>query len=1165
MRKLTYLILMIGAILLVGCKTKIKITVDESITVYTNEPFQLNFETNDKKGLLFESLNETMFTIDENGVIIGHEKGQSFLKIVSKSDKNVTMTITVRIEQGETITVPSELTLMVGESSLLNVVKSFDTGVNFSSADTNIVTVDANGNITAVGGGTVDVTVTSKENERIKGVVTVTVTEGTTITVDESVTLSRESTLQLNVETNIHLGVSYVSSNENIVTVSNEGKLTGINKGTAVVKVVSKVNATNYKEVEVTVTQLEGLVTEVHLDAGDQHQVPDLVANASYESADENIATVSDSGLVIAVSPGQVVITITNKNDESITEEYIVNVVTEPVDFTIVGSEKMLLGQTQQLSLTLNPVYADPTAFYQSLNPMVASVDLNTGLVTAVGPGSAGIKITSLSNQELTRVIYITVSSIMAVDSTKGEGDSITYLDFTLEYGVNLFNNIDEAIAESVNNTEILVYPGSYNSPVVIDRGINLRAQGEVTLNTSVVIASSNVTIDGFTIKGGTVSNTSNTDNVKVINNKFTEINASTIIKLEGVSNAHVNYNEIIGNINQAIVITGLKKGSNYIKGNIIDGGNLGIKISSTENFDAATIIDVMWNEISNIEVGLDINLGQGNNVADIRKVLRFNKLSGYETALITVENHGLDLNLNYWGETIDINKFENVNNSELAAFYANSEDVLTEEDYNPRVPVKIEITNKIDEIEVGVEYTIEYVIYPRELSDNTVSWRYSNTPVIEANGATIKGLESWDVLITLRARDNANVYDSFMLSITTDPYLEFVPVNRTYSDFYVGNTFQLNVNVVPYQIRDEKVIYETSDENIATISETGLVSLVGAGPVTIDVYLEMDNTLRQEFKFVVFDELDMNDPFDYAISTMVNYSIFRSWKVYGVNLDYKVEYLDSVSKLLIGDIEIDLSMMIPGECPQIRPGSAAPRLKPNLPDEQIYNPEYVQYVVVHETANTDVGGGALWHANYLMNGYLNGTDRYASWHYTVDDKKIYQHIPLEEVAYHAGDGSTVAGSPWRDGNQGGIGGGNRNGIGIETSVAHGDNIMSIWHRTARLSAKLSKQFNLPANDHMGNVKFHQDFSGKVCPQSMINAGLTGYFYDLVEKEYYREYNFPGLMLSINSHNTEYLTNDGRLNKVPYKAVTVSYDLTITYNGESRTHTLYVYIPGLIK
>ena len=190
MRKLTYLILMIGAILLVGCKTKIKITVDESITVYTNEPFQLNFETNDKKGLLFESFNETMFTIDENGVIIGHEKDKVFLKIVSKSDKNVTMTITVRIEQGETITVPSELTLMVGESSLLNVVKSFDTGVNFSSADTNIVTVDANGNITAVGGGTVDVIVTSKENERIKGVVTVTVTEGTTITVDESVTLA---------------------------------------------------------------------------------------------------------------------------------------------------------------------------------------------------------------------------------------------------------------------------------------------------------------------------------------------------------------------------------------------------------------------------------------------------------------------------------------------------------------------------------------------------------------------------------------------------------------------------------------------------------------------------------------------------------------------------------------------------------------------------------------------------------------------------------------------------------------------------------------------------------------------------------------------------------------------------------------------------------------
>ena len=62
------------------------------------------------------------------------------------------------------------------------------------------------------------------------------------------------------------------------------------------------------------------------------------------------------------------------------------------------------------------------------------------------------------------------------------------------------------------------------------------------------------------------------------------------------------------------------------------------------------------------------------------------------------------------------------------------------------------------------------------------------------------------------------------------------------------------------------------------------------------------------------------------------------------------------------------------------------------------------KYITIHETANTSKGANALNHAKYLDNQARGNTDRSASWHFTVDDKEIYQHLPLNEVGWHAGD-----------------------------------------------------------------------------------------------------------------------------------------------------------------
>jgi|LSQX01.1.fsa_nt_gb N-acetylmuramoyl-L-alanine amidase len=120
------------------------------------------------------------------------------------------------------------------------------------------------------------------------------------------------------------------------------------------------------------------------------------------------------------------------------------------------------------------------------------------------------------------------------------------------------------------------------------------------------------------------------------------------------------------------------------------------------------------------------------------------------------------------------------------------------------------------------------------------------------------------------------------------------------------------------------------------------------------------------------------------------------------------------------------------------------------------------RYITVHDTANTSAGADAKAHANYVKSAAAAAIP--ASWHFTVDDKVIYQHLPLTENGWHAGDGTN--------------GTGNRQSIGIEICENRDGNRAQAEKNAAWLTAKLLKDFGLP----LAAVKQHYDWSGKNCP-----------------------------------------------------------------------------------
>ena len=130
-----------------------------------------------------------------------------------------------------------------------------------------------------------------------------------------------------------------------------------------------------------------------------------------------------------------------------------------------------------------------------------------------------------------------------------------------------------------------------------------------------------------------------------------------------------------------------------------------------------------------------------------------------------------------------------------------------------------------------------------------------------------------------------------------------------------------------------------------------------------------------------------------------------------------------------------------------------------------------------HDTGNPGARTNAESHAGWMAAGCPdgNGNPTYTSWHFTVDDGKAIQHIPLNEVAWHAGDGAN--------------GPGNLTSIAIEECVNSDRDAAKTRANAAELHAFLIKTLNLQSGTVNGCVQ-HNYWSGKNCPEVIRNAGL---------------------------------------------------------------------------
>ena len=233
----------------------------------------------------------------------------------------------------------------------------------------------------------------------------------------------------------VELSFDWSSDNEQVATVSNEGVVSGVSEGTCIIKascgeleaaytiVVEPIPVASISLDPATVSLIEGQSTQLIATV-----LPENATNqtVTWSSSNTSVASVSQEGLVSAISPGSASITA-SAGDITATclvtiSAAVIPVTSVSLDYTDLSLEE---GQTATLVATVLPEDAtDKSVTWTSSNSSVASVS-QAGLVTAAASGSSTI---TAKAGDKTATCQVTVTpAVIPVTSVSLDQQSLSF------------------------------------------------------------------------------------------------------------------------------------------------------------------------------------------------------------------------------------------------------------------------------------------------------------------------------------------------------------------------------------------------------------------------------------------------------------------------------------------------------------------------------------------------------------------------------------------------------------------------------------------------------------------------------------------------------------------------------------------------------------------
>jgi len=400
--------------------TSLKLTEDElSLDIegtYQLEPVVEPVDAFNRE-VKYTSSNTGVATVSTSGTIEPKGVGNSTITATSV-DGNKSDSVVVKItKQVKDVNVVSPASDKINIDSTMQLVANtlpVDATNNkliYTSSDTSTLSVDANGLVKSLKKGDASITITSDEGSISKVVNLKAWVPVTNITTDanKSVKVGESFRLLYNLEpTEVsNPSVVFTSNNDVVCSVDNNGTVVAKGKGTAKITVKSEdtgVEASMNVSVTLGVSSISiGGEESITLDNGQLRGLNCSVLpeeannkNISWESSDSSVVSVDFNGLLITHKAGTAKITATSLDNTSLKDEVEV-VVKQPLEFLNVKEDSIFMyrSENKKIEIIEEPLNHSDKIKFTPTNPMVISIDDETGEISAIEKGTSVIRVYS--------------------------------------------------------------------------------------------------------------------------------------------------------------------------------------------------------------------------------------------------------------------------------------------------------------------------------------------------------------------------------------------------------------------------------------------------------------------------------------------------------------------------------------------------------------------------------------------------------------------------------------------------------------------------------------------------------------------------------------------------------------------------------------------------
>ena len=405
-------------------------------------PIDINFGK-----VIYESSDSTIASINsETGLIETKKNGIVTIKAYLEKYKKINDTCKLVISDNnvmvDKISIDNDnIALVKGNSYLLKYTYyPSNAGIhefNYISSDTNVVKVNENGEVLAVGAGQAYITIQELTNKvSVNQMFTVYPNDENKKIISSIKSSINSSNLSIGGEQLVNINInpkdapqaiSWISLDNNIAKVSNKGIITGISNGNTYI-IATLVDGTN-KIIDVNVSEEIVPIEKFYItdesfdiDIGESRRIntkikPSKATNQkiNWSSSDDKIATVDETGTILGISKGEVTITAITEDGEY-TSKIIITVneqkmVVNVTDFDISTSKVSVnVGESSSVKSIVLPENAtNKKLIWKSANEKIATV--NNGMIYGKSEGTTMISVTA-DKTNITKSILVIVNAV---------------------------------------------------------------------------------------------------------------------------------------------------------------------------------------------------------------------------------------------------------------------------------------------------------------------------------------------------------------------------------------------------------------------------------------------------------------------------------------------------------------------------------------------------------------------------------------------------------------------------------------------------------------------------------------------------------------------------------------------------------------------------------